>query len=337
MSVTTWYRLLLVGIVLLAAAAGSSLACPFCGMQGQTLTGEVNEATLVVFGTLTNPRLDPASENGQGTTDLKIEKVLKSHEMVEGKKIIQLPRYMPADEKTSKFLIFCGVFKGKIDPYRGISVKGDSDIVKYLEGALTVKDKPISARLRFFFDFLDNADVEIANDAYKEFGNADYKDYRDMAAKLPADKIAKWLADPETPAFRFGLYASMLGHCGTEKHAALLRAMLDDQQKRLNTGVDGVLAGYTMLKPKEGWAYLCDILKDPAKEFMLRYAALRAARFFWESRPDVIDKKALVEGISPLLDQSDITDLAIEDLRKWACWDMTDRVLELYGRKSHDI
>src|SRR5437763_4321639 len=154
MSVTAWYRSWLAGVALLAALAAPVLACPFCGMQGQTLTGEVNEASLVIFGTLANPRLDPNSENGQGTTDLRIEKVLKSHEMVDGKKVITLPRYLPADEKTSKFLIFCGVFKGKIDPYRGISVKSDSDIVKYLEGALVVKDKPISARLRFFFDFL---------------------------------------------------------------------------------------------------------------------------------------------------------------------------------------
>lgn len=324
-------------LVTLAGAVNAAHTCPFCGMQGQTLTGEVNEASLVIFGTLSNPKLDIGNDNGQGTTDLKVEKVLKSHEVINGKKLVVLPRYLPTEEKNNKFLIFCGVFKGKIDPYRGISVKSDSDIVKYLEGALTVKDKPISARLRFFFDFLDNADVEIANDAYKEFGNADYKDYRDMAGKLPAGKIAKWLVDPETPAFRFGLYASMLGHCGTEKDAALLRSLLDDQQKRLNTGVDGVLAGYTMLKPKQGWAYLCSIFKDPAKEFMLRYAALRAARFFWESRPDIIDQKALAQGIDPMLDQSDITDLAIEDLRKWACWDATDRILALYGLKSHDI
>lgn len=338
MAVTSLPRWLcgIVVLVVLGATGLAAQACPFCGMQGQTLTGEVNEASLVIFGTLANPKLNPANNNG-GTTDLIIEKVLKSHEIVNGKKTIELPRYLPTDEKNNKFLIFCGVFQGKIDPYRGISVKSDSDIVKYLSGALTIKDKPISARLRFFFDFLDNADVEIANDAYKEFGNADYKDYRDMAGKLPADKIAKWLADPETPAFRFGLYASMLGHCGTEKDAALLRSMLDDQQKRLNTGIDGVLAGYTMLKPKEGWEYLCAIFKDPSKEFMLRYAALRAARFFWDSRPDVIDKKTLVAGISPLLDQGDITDLAIEDLRKWGCWDMSDRVLGLYGRKTHDI
>src|SRR5262249_52268404 len=150
-------------------------------------------------------------------------------------------------------------------------------------------------RLRFFFKFLDSKDVEVSNDAYKEFAYANYQDYQAMAKELPAEKIAKWLADPDTPTFRFGLYASMLGHCGNAKHAAALRQMLDDP-KRLVSGVDGILAGYIMLQPKEGWAYLRDLLKDESKEFMLRYAALRAARFFWEFRPDIIDKKAAVEA-----------------------------------------
>jgi hypothetical protein len=98
-----------------------------------------------------------------------------------------------------------------------------------------------------------------------------------------------------------------------------------------------VLTGYTMLKPKEGWKYLNAIFQDPRKDFMLRYAALRTARFFWDSRPDVIDHKTLVAGVSTLLEQSDIADLAIEDLRKWGCVNLCDRVLGLHRKKSHDI
>jgi hypothetical protein len=306
-------------------------------MQGQTLTGDINQASMVLYGTLANAKLDPNAGLGQGTTDLRIESVIKKHEILGDQKVVTLPRYVPTDKDNTKFLIFCDVFKGKIDPYRGVPVKATSDIVKYLQGAIAVKDKPIAERLKFFFDYLDNADIEIANDAYKEFGNAGYNDYRDMAKRLPAAKIAKWLADPDTPSFRYGLYAYLLGHCGTENDAQLLRKMLDDPDKRLSSGVDGMLAGYTLLKPKEGWQYSRGLLKDSSKEFMIRYAALRAARFFWESRPDVIDKKELVEGVSLLLDQSDVADLAIEDLRKWGRWEVCDRVLGLYGKSSHDV
>jgi hypothetical protein len=326
--------------VCLAALAVTSVAaaCPFCSMQGETLTGDVKQASMVLFGTLTNAKLDPSGGFGEGTTDLVIEAVIKKHDILGNKKVLTLAKYVPVDQNNSaKFLILCDVFNGKIDPYRGVAVKADSDMVKYLTGALAVKDKDVATRLRFFFDYLDNPDVEIANDSYKEFGNADYKDFRDMAKELPADKVAKWLADADTPAFRYGLYASMLGHCGTAKHAELLRQMLDDPQKRLNSGIDGVLAGYTMLQPKEGWAYIRAILKDESKEFLFRYAALRAARFFWDYRPDLIDKKTVVEAVCLLLDHKEMADLAIEDLRKWGHWDVLDRVLALYSKPSHDI
>jgi hypothetical protein len=339
---TSIRRFVAVTLALVAAAycmlPMPAAACPFCSMQGQTLVTDVSQASMVLYGTFTNARLDANGDAGQGSTDLEIEAIIKKHEILGNQKTVTLPRYVPTskDNKT-KFLVFCDVFKGKIDPYRGIPVQADGDIVKYLKGALEVKDKPVGERLRYYFDYLDNKEIEISNDAYKEFGNASYQDYHELAKKLPADKIARWLEDPNTPAFRYGLYASMLGHCGADKDAAMLRKMLDDPQKKVTSGVDGMLAGYTMLKPKEGWTYIHDILKDPSKDFMRRYAALQSARFFWDSRPDVVDKKDIAETVTQLLDQSDICDLAIEDLRKWKRWECMDKVLELQSKKSHDI
>ncbi len=326
--------------VLLVTPGG---ACPFCGMQGQTLTGEVGQAKLVLYGQLTNAK---EQNNGDGTTDLVVETAIKNEmqgkdgdPLAAGNKTVRLERYLPPQPESDKYryLAYCDVFKGKIDPYRVLPVLKDGDMAKYLLGALAHKDEKIGKRLRFFFDYLDNPDLEISNDAYKEFGNADYKDYRDMAKDLPAQRVVKWLTDEKTPAFRYGLYASMLGHCGTEKDAKVLRDMLDTPAKRLGSGVDGMLAGYAMLKPKEGWTYTRDILKDEKKEFMIRYAALRTVRFLWDSRPDLVNKKELTEAMGLLLDQSDIADLAVEDLRKRECWDMADRVLGLQKTESYKI
>src|SRR5262249_44115687 len=157
---------------------------------------------------------------GDGTVDLAIEAVIKRNDVLGDQKVITLNRYVPVDNQGKyKFVIFCDVFKGKVDPYRGIQVKADSNIAAYLDGAGKVEKKDVATRLRYFFDYLDNDDLEISNDAYKEFGNASYADYRDLAKTLPADKIAQWLRDQKTPSFRYGLYASMLGHCGKEEHA----------------------------------------------------------------------------------------------------------------------
>ncbi len=319
------------------ALAASSAECPFCSMQGQTLVGDIGQANMVLYGTLTNAQLNG---NGQenGTTDLVIEAVIKKHEILGDQKKVTLPRYLPPPEKGKvKFLVFCDVFKGNIDFYRGVPVAADCNMAKYLQGALACKDKPIGDRLRFYFDYLDDKEPEISNDAYKEFGNADYKDYRDMAKHLPAAKIVKWLEDPETPAFRYGLYASMLGHCGTAKDGQVLRKMLDDPAKRAGSGVDGILAGYFMLEPKQGMELLEGIMHDTQADFMYRYAALRAARFIWDAKSDAEPRKKLSGSVEQLLAQPDIADLAIEDLRKWSQWDAADRVFKLKGLKSHDV
>jgi hypothetical protein len=326
--------ILVLGVCMLPRPAAG---CPFCSMQGETLVNSVQQASLVLYGTFTNAKPSLGDDTNGGTTDLQIEAVIKKHEILGDAKVITLPRYIPSDKNSKqKFLVFCDVFKGKIDPYRGIPVQADCDMVKYLTESLEIQGKPIGQRLQHYFKYLDNKESEISVDAFREFALADYKDYREMAKSLPADKIAKWLEDPNTPQNHFGLYASMLGHCGKPEHAALLRRMLDDPQKRLSDGIDGMLAGYTMLKPHEGWAYVCDILKNPTKDFQIRYSALRAARFFWDSRPDLMDKKDLVEGVKFLLDQNDIADLAIEDLRRWKRWDLLDQILPLHSKKSHD-
>jgi hypothetical protein len=312
----------LAALAALPVLAAPTAACPFCSMQGQTLTGEVAGADLVLYGSLANPNMD------KDTTDLVIDTVVKSHPWLKkDQKVVKLPKYLPPPDGDYKFLVFCYVIKNeRIDPYRGLGLKSGNDVVKYLTGLADVKDKPVGERLKFFFNYLDNSDTEVANDAFKEFANADYKDYKDMAKGLPPEKIAGWLTKDETPSFRFGLYGSLLGHCGKDEDAKVLRDLLENPKRRLSSGVDGVLAGYILLRPKEGWAYARGLMADPKRDFLMRYAALRTTRFFWTYRPDVIDKKELSEGAALLLTQKDIVDLAIDDLRKWEQWDMTDRV-----------
>jgi hypothetical protein len=308
-------------------------ACEFCGLSGQTLTSQVAQAGTVLYGTLSD------ADQDKGETVMNVEKVVKKHKDLGDETKVTLARFIPIEKDPKyKVLIFCDIYKGKVDPYHLLSVKTESDVATYLKGALEVKDKDTAARLAFFFPYLDDADLEISNDANKEFGNADYKDVREAAKSMPPGKIAGWLKpEANTPAYRYGLYALLLGHCGKPEHAKVLRAMLDDPKKRLSSGVDGVMVGYTLLDPKEGWAYVREILKDSTKEFALRYAGLRAARWFHNVRTDVLDKKDIVTGVAELLDQDDIADLAIEDLRRWGEWDFTERILALETKKSHDI
>jgi len=330
---------IVLGGMLLLAAASRSTACPFCAQAGKTLLEEVNDADMVMYGSFNNQR----SVDGGDVVDFQIESVVKSHDAIKDKKVITLQRYVRDVGKDQRWLAFCTMHKGKIDLYMAQLVSADSGIDKYLTQALQYQDrkKEPAKRLRFFFDYLDNPEPEIANDALKEWSLADYKDYGDLAKDLPADKLTKWLSDPKTPPLRIGLYASLLGHCGKQDHAAehlaLLKKMANDPAERATMGLDGILAGYILLDPKDGWKALSDILSAPKLSFYARNAALRTARFFWDIRTDVISKEQIVTGVCQLLDQSDIADFAINDLTKRDEWGPLEEILALDTKPSHDI
>ncbi len=331
----TW----LAAILTLLVSAGSAQAfCPFCETEkGPTLAGEYEQANIILYGHFENPRF---SKNGvdPGESDFIIEEVIKPHEMVKGKKMLTLPKAI-IDSKT-KFIVFFEIYQGKLDPYKGVQLTKDSEMRQYLSGAIKLRDSKQPERLRYAFDFLNSPEIEVALDAYREFAKADYNDYKDMAKKLPADKIAGWLQDPKTPSFRYGLYASLLGHCGTAKHAELLLAMIQDPEKRQGSGLHGLMAAYTMLETEKGWTMVKSLVRDPAQPFLVRFAGLQTMRFFWESRPDLIDKNesvsraAIVKGLAGILDVPDMADFAIEDLRRWKRWEYCDQILGMYGQKS---
>lgn len=333
----------IMGLALLGLAVTivQSYACPFCAEQkGPTLIGDFNQAQLVLLGKFTNAKLDATGGLDGGTTEFIIEEVFKDHPLVKGKKNITLPRYLPSAK--NKFIIFCDVFKGQLDPYRGVEVQPDSDLVKYVRGAVALKDAPIQKRLRYCFDFLNSTDLEVSLDAYREYAKADYDDYKEMAQALPSETLAKWLKDPKTPAFRYGLYASLLSQCGNSSHAKLLRDMIEDPVKRKSSGIDGMLAGYSILLKKENQKetalkYMRNILGNEEEEFLMRYAVLRTMRFFYSTRKDVFSKDEIVASVALTLDHSDMADFGIEDLRKWNRWEKTNDVIALFSKKSHDV
>lgn len=330
----------------LAAAllAAPAAACPFCSPTGETLAGEVGQADFILFGTLGNPKRDPADPTAfnKGTTDLTVELVIKDHESVRGKKVVTLPKYIPADPKGAnlKHLVFFKLYGGALDPYRGEGVPANSDLPKYLQGAITVRGKAPAERLSYFFDYLENADLVISSDAYSEFGYADYKEVRELTDRWKNDpakpaQLLNWLKDANTRATRFGLYGLLLGHCGKADDAKAIRALLDDPMRSYTSGLDGVLAAYVMLDKKAGWDYLLGVVGNPKKDFSERYAGLRTVRFFWENRPDLIPREQVLDAMKVLMDQADLADLPIEDLRKWRTWELTPVVLGYAARESH--
>lgn len=330
---------------LMFALPSPTAACPFCSPMGETLAGEVNQADFIVFGTLSNAKRDPNDPTAfnKGTTDLSVDLVIKDDPAIKGKKVVTIPKFIPPDPKNpnQKHLVFFKQYGGQLDAYRGEAVAADSKLPEYLKGAIAVRAKDSLTRLTYFFDYLEAPDLVVSSDAYSEFGYADYKEIRALADKWKGDatkgkQLLAWLKDPNTRPTRYGLYGLLLGHCGKAEDATALRALLDDKDRAYSSGLDGVVAGYVLLDPKAGWDYLLGIVGDPKKDFSVRYAGLRTVRFFWESRPDIIPNKQVLDAMKVLMEQPDLADLPIEDLRKWKVWDLAPVVLGYAAKESHN-
>jgi hypothetical protein len=328
-----------VSLVGLAAGTRPVSACPFCSNMGKTLAENVAEAGMVVHGRLANAKLIPDAPAGQpdGATDLEILTVVKSHALLEGKKKIVLPRFIPAAEKeTVEYLIFAEVVDGRIDPYRGMPVDS-KELVDYLVGSVKLtKAKPLE-RLPFFFHYLDHYDTNISGDAYKEFSNAPYSDVVAAAKGFEPAKLITWLKDKNTPSYRIGLYGLLLGTCGRPQDAEVLRKIIESPDTRPLTGIDGLMGGYCVLDPKNGPEYVLGVLTDSTNDFNVRYAALRTVRFLLTEMKRQVDSKLVFGRMTKAILIPDISDLIIDEFRKSQQWGPTDLILSHYGKAEFDL
>lgn len=290
-------------------------------------------AKVILHGTIANPR---ATGGVSGETDLHVKTILRDHPAMKGKKALVLPRFLPINDKSAPphYVFFADVEKGKIDPYRGVVLRGP-ETVGYVKKALALNPKESVGNLSFFFDYLQDPDPEVARDAFFEFAKANDADIARAAPKLDAEKLRAWVKDPKTPPQKLGVYALLLGSCGKADDVALLRSLLDSKEERYMNSIDGLLAGYMQRKPREGWEFIQTVLADETKPLTLRLAVLRTIRFYQGSQPKD-SKPHVLKAMRTLLGQPEMADLAIEDLRGWKVWDLSAEVFDRYGRKGYD-
>jgi hypothetical protein len=273
-------------------------------------------------------------KDGNGETDFVIEHVFKTDPALGDAKRITIPRYVEIKDPKNppRYLFFGDVFKGKPDIYRGVIVVGPA-AVEYVKGILAVKDKPRAEQLRYYFDYLEHAEKELAEDAFLEFVREPDAVLAKAACKARPDALRGWLRNEKTPKSRAGLYALLLGNCGDPDDADLLRALLEKSRKEEPPSLDSLFKAYALLKPEVAWPYAHAVARDPAESFPRRFAVLRAARFFLTERPGVVPRKALLDTFAVLLEQDDIADISVEYLRLAGRWELTGRVLALPAKR----
>lgn len=314
-----------------------AVACSLCGGDLQTratLRQEIEKARIVVVGKLANAQLNSAIADG-GTTDVVVQQVLKDNAFLKGRNTLTLPRYLPTTEQNAKILITVDVTSGKLDWLSGRHFKDDR-VIDYARALVKLNEPNAAKRLEFFSQHLDSPVTEIADDAYLEFAKSADADVAQAAKNLDPARLRKLVRDTNTPGPRLGMAAFLLAGCGADADAELLLALIKMDTEQTRSAFRGLLAGYVTLRPRDGWALAVRIVADPKRNFLDRYAALGVARFFrgWKSndaRADIL--KVMAAGIA----QGDLAEIPIEDLRRWGWWDLTESVLDQFGKKSHDF
>jgi hypothetical protein len=327
---SSWVLLI---VLLLPASARPCSLCVGNGVRPATLREEAGQrdARIILHGVITKADIRP---DESGTSELEIVDVLRGDPVLAGRKTITIPRYIPAKDKP-RFVVFCSVLQnGNLDPYRGVPLKSPA-AADYLKGLLALPPER-DAQLLFYFRWLENEDPEVGLDAYLEFAKASDREIGRVAPRLDPVKLRAWLRADGTPLERLSLYAFLLGACGGEDDVAYLREQLaHTDSERVLIAYDGLLGAYIQRRPAEGWRLAEQLLADGRSPLPARLAAVRTLRIFMGWQADV-SKASVLRCEAAMLRQGELADLAAEDLRKWAVWDLTADVLGCYARKDVD-
>ncbi len=349
------FRFMTAAVTLAALVAAITLptsaeSCPFCSAPSLTLTEQLAQSDAAVLVQWVEGK--KAEEKKLGSTTYEIVQLVHGDaKTIKKGERVSLNRYRAA-QKGDLFMLMGSKAK-TIEWSSPLEVSETS--FNYISQAPS-PEAPPEKRLAYFLKFLEFPDQLISNDAYAEFANAPYKHIAPLAKTMPRERLRKWIASPDTPATRLGLYGLMLGLCGEKEDAISMKSKIIEPTKDFRLGIDGVMAGYLLLTGEKGMelidrmklehTYVVDESGKPvldakgkkqAMPFSETYAAMQALRFLWTYGDGRIPKPRLRQSMRLLLDRPELADLVIADLARWKDWSVQERLMELYGAKEYDI
>jgi hypothetical protein len=114
----------------------------------------------------------------------------------------------------------------------------------------------------------------------------------------------------------------------------MLRNFLRNPDDRTSRAMVGILAGFIHLQPTEGWQTAEDIVKDNKRDFAQRHAVLRTLRFYYGFQPRE-SREQVLKCMASMLQQEDLMDIAVDQLRNWKLWNHTDTIIAFYQRPNN--
>lgn len=339
-------------LILTLSAHRAEAWCPFCEAPSQTLAEQIDQSAHLLLGKWVGGE-KPTNES-PGTSTFRILKVAKSRgnmftafnpENPDGN-LLELPQYIAGKEEGLYILM------GPEDKLVNWHVPraATESSWKYLSNlpAPVTDEQQQIERLAYFLDYLEHPEINVANDAYSEFAMAPYETIKKLRDRMPREKICKWVMDPETPVTRMGLYGLLLGLCGNDEDAELMKQKILLPEGDFRLGIEGVMSGYLILTGEQGLEVLEEskmrastYINEKGKEVRLPfsevYAAMQTLRFMWVYEPDRIEKDRLRLSMRNMLERPELADIAIADLCRWKDWGLHQRLIEMYDDEKFNI
>ncbi len=328
-----------------APSAAAHAVCPFCSVVEPTLSQRREAAKIVVVAELIHQEPDSA--------------LFKRHLVVRGNE------HLPADPHlrvpvpvASKPGALCLLMAEASSPAADAQLQQTNaaagggqpaawqwSVVPVTETSLAYFLRapalrlPAAERLPYFARFLEHADPLLAEDAYAEFGYADFEDVAAARDALDSTRLRGFLSDPDVPQRRKGFYALALGLERDARQRQANRQLLHelivgDRESDFRAGFDGMLAGYLLLSGEEGLVLVEQRFLENAEAAPgdVRHA-MAALRFHFEYA-DAIPRHRLCEAVRGLLRRPEFAAAAIADLARFGDWEPLDTVAALFDKPA---
>ena len=325
---------LCVGLSLLALDVTPAMCCPFCSAPSLTLCEQLNMSDAAVLVQWESGKPADREKGFLGSTEYAVLKVVhdSTGALKPGGKV-SLDRYRAS--KSGDMFLLLGTKTTELEWGSPLEVTETS--FNYITQAPS-KEAPPAKRLAYFLKFLEFSDHIVADDAYGEFANAQYKDIVSVKDQFPREKLREWLSNPQTVPSRLGLYGLMLGLSGKAEDAEYLKGRLLEPVEGFRLGIDGMMGGYLILAGDQGLSILEEAkLRTKTVPFSETYATMQALRFMWTYGDGRISKDRLRQSMRIILDRPELADLVIVDLGRWEDWSVSDRLMQMYGTEGYDI
>lgn len=322
-------------VALVAASAGTAaVACPFCDVVGRPLAARRDAAAVVAVGEAGGAARE---EEGVVRQPFAVRGVLRGTGIEAGADLTA----RVAGPVAGTAVLF-GDEDGRFE-----AVAADETLLGYVAAAPRAEADP-AARLAWFARWLEHPERAIAEDAFSEFGLAEFEAVVAAAGALDGPRLAAWVLEPAIDQRRRGFYGLALGivarraaeqgdaAAGSTCLAALEQALAAEGTD-LRAGYDGLLGGLLVARGEAALDWLRDheLLAADTRAGDARHT-LAALRFAWEYLAERVPRERVAAAAARLLANPAVAADAAVDLARWRHWTSVADVATLWDRLGRD-